>query len=221
MGIGFVLLFWLILGIIITLIAAKILGSLTGKFLKKSPERPRRRAIIAAKTLLPVAMVIAFSGFIGYGIWCETVRGVDAGIGDSWYVPLGLGYSLQMIDIPENAYLQTPAGNPVRLRRLGYDDRFLYIETAPDKYFLTEKKTGNSIHDLTAQTLARQLKESGAAPAILRSPEVVYRTLRWGIEDIVAGLLILALPTLLTIVVLLYVINVRRSSESVVSCSDK
>jgi hypothetical protein len=215
MGIGFVFLFWLIAGIVITLFASRVLGSLTGKFLNKSPAGPRRRAIIAAKTLLPVAMVIAFSAFIGYCKWCETVRGMDAGIGDSWGVPLGLGYSLQMIDIPENAFVQTPSGNQVGLKRLGYDDRFLYIETAPDKYFLIDKKTGNSMQDLTTQTLDRQLKESGAPLAILRSPEEVYRTLRWGIEDIVAGLLILALPVFLTLAVLFYVIKVRRSSRSV------
>jgi hypothetical protein len=221
MGIGFALLFGLILGVIVAGCASAALGFLAGKFLKNSPERPRRRAIIATRILPPIAMVIALCGFVGYGIWCETARGLDAGLGDSWCVPLGLGYSLQMIDIPQNAYVQMPTGNQVGVKRLGYDDRFLYIETAPDKYFLIDKKTGALIHDLTTQALDKQLKESGAPPAILRSPDEVYRTLRWGIEDIVAGLLILALPAFLTLVVLLYVIKVRWSSRSVVEYGDR
>jgi hypothetical protein len=215
MGILFVVLFCLILGTIAAILASIGFGFLTRKFLKGSPEKLRRRAIIAAVALPPVAVISALLGFLGYGVWCETVRGVDAGIGDSWRVPLGSGYSLQMIDVPERAGIETPMGNQVGfgMKRLGYNDRFIYIEAAPDQYLLIDKKTGNSTADLTIQALDMKLKESGASPVTLRSPGEVYAGLRWGIQDIVAGLLILALPVLLALMVLLYVIKVRRAVD--------
>jgi hypothetical protein len=220
MGIGFVLLVWLVLSMVGALCASIGLGFATWRFLRRSAKGPRRRAIVATVALPPLAVVSAFAGFVGYGIWCETVRGVDAGLGDSWRVPLGSGYSLQMIDTPEQAHVETPTGYDVGLevRRLGFDDRFIYLETPTGRYLLLDKETGHSTSGLTRQTLDAKLKESGAFPATLRSSEDVYLDLRWGIQDVLAGLFILALPTLLTLMVLLYVIKVRRSGQSVAAC---
>ena len=200
---------------VVALCAAAAFGIFTWWFLRRSPRGARRRAILAAVILPPVCVASGFVGFGVYALWCETIRGVDAGIGDSWRVPLGSGYELQMIDVPEQVFVRTPTGGQraFGFRRVGYSDKFIYLETESDKYQLIDKSTGNSLENLSLDGLNAKLSEAGASPAILRSPAEAYSSLRWGVLDVVAALMILVPSALLTLMVLVYVVWVRRQGR--------
>ena len=52
-------------------------------------------------------LLLGYGGaaFLAYATWCEAVRGVDPGIGDSWQVPVGNDHYFCMIDVPESGSL--------------------------------------------------------------------------------------------------------------------
>ncbi len=155
---------------------------------------------------------MGFAGFIGYAIWCEAVRGVDAGIGDFAQVPLGSGYKLQMIDTPQNAFIRTPGGDEIEIgsRPFGFDDKFIYVETNPGRFSLIDKAAGHALGELDAPDLDRKLHQVGVKKGAIRSAWATYTDLRWSVVDLLAAIAILVLPVLVGVTVLLYVFRVRR-----------
>jgi hypothetical protein len=104
MGIGFVLLLLLILALGIAGGCSLLLAALTRKFTSRAGPKDRKRALMAVVVLPPVCVVCGLVGFGVYAAWCDS-RGVDPGIGDSWFVPLGSGYRLAFVDIADQAFL--------------------------------------------------------------------------------------------------------------------
>jgi len=215
MGIAFVLLIWLIAWMVVACFCSLVFAAFTWWLLRRANGGPPLRAIVAVVLLPPVSVVCGLFGFVGYGVWCETSRGVDAGIGDSWGVPLGSGYQLRMIDTSEQAYVEAPTGEQFghRLRRLGFDDHAVYFETAPDTFELIEKKSGQSSTGLSEAGLVAHLQSLGSPGVELQPPGRVYSTLRWEAKDLLVIPMVLGLPALLTIVVASYIWNLWRTAK--------
>jgi len=109
MGLGIVLLFWGIVGIVVATTAAAVLVAVVYLF-------DRRYGLVRPGWLLTAAAIpFASLGYVAaafavYAAYCEVVRDVDLGIGDSWRVPLGNGYRLVMIDTADQAFIESPTG---------------------------------------------------------------------------------------------------------------
>ena len=215
MGIGFVLLIWLILCMGVACLCSLVFGTFTWWLVRRANRGPRLRGVLAAILLPPISVVCGLMGFVGYGLWCEASRGVDPGIGDSWEVPLGSGYQLLMIDTTEHAFVQSPTGEQYGngLRRLGFDDRAVYFETEPDIFQVIEKQTGKSSTGLSESGLATELHSLGSPAAKLLPPGQVYSILRWEAKDLLAIPMVLGLPALLTIGVASYIWKVWRNAR--------
>jgi hypothetical protein len=212
MGIGFVLIIWFILWMGVACFCSLALGLFTWWLLRRAMKGPRFRAIAAVVLLPPVCVACGLVGFVGYGLWCETTRGVDAGIGDGWRVPLGSGYQLMMIDTMEQAYIESPKGEQcgMGMPRLGFDDHAVYFEAQRDTFGLIEKATGRLSTGLSEAELAAKLELLGSPTVRLRPPERVYSSLRWGAKDLLAIPMVLGLPVFLTLGVGSYVWRVWR-----------
>jgi hypothetical protein len=130
LGIGFVLLFWAVIFGGAAVVSAVVLG-LWSLWNHRAVIGRREVLKAVAAAALPILM-FGYGGaaFVGYAVWCETLRGVDPGIGDVWRVPVGKDHYFCMIDVPEEGYLLKAgwSGAPIvhgitepqLLRRLGF-----------------------------------------------------------------------------------------------------
>lgn len=102
MGVGFVILMYLIAIFAVSAVTALVATVIT--LIVAKP--PKRRKIVAA-VLSPFLFFYGwfFTGLFATGVISEW-KNVDIGIGDAWYVPIDEEYSLLMIDLTEEAYIQ-------------------------------------------------------------------------------------------------------------------
>lgn len=197
MGIGFVLIIWLIIFVVLAIPTSAILCLLTRFFSKSATKKLcRRRIVIAA--VLPFAVIVYFGcAFIVYGSWCFLVRNVDPGIGDGWVVPVGNDYTMEMIDIPENAFIhknkETHIGN---IRLIGKIEPYVFGRST-DGYFILNVSSGKLYQSESEHNFKEELKERGVCETnILETPESFYYKNRWGIPDLIAGLIIFSIPAM-------------------------
>lgn len=106
MGIGFVLIFWGVLGLIGATIGSAILRQIASDFTQgRVRSSPQLRAI----RLFPFACIVWAAGvFISYAVINEVAFDRDAAIGDGWTCPLPNGYAIQMIDVSDHGSIYTP-----------------------------------------------------------------------------------------------------------------
>lgn len=150
MGIGFVL-----LGIgLLLLLATGVVGSIVSvvawlKFRRRGlREKLFKVGVAFAGPLIGIASM--GSWWIAYAVHCEMVRGVDAGIGDNWYVPLNSAYQLGFIDTWEQAYVgrrdgPSSSASAMRVADLGRAQAVetdkgyaIFFEDGTDQWFETE-----------------------------------------------------------------------------------
>ena len=118
MGLGFVLVFWLVVGAVLAAIGGAILGALTS-LLTRDLGEPRLPAIRAAR-LLPFACLIwAGLVFAGQAVVNVGLLHRDIGTGDSWYGPLPNGYQISFVDVIDQGRIEVAGSgsglNGVRL----------------------------------------------------------------------------------------------------------
>lgn len=103
MGIGFVLLIFIIFIAIISFIVAFFSGIFTSFFAKG--EKRKRKILLSI--FIPFHIFFSFFIFclIGSIIISEN-NNVDIGIGDSWYAPIDESHRILMIDLTEVAYIE-------------------------------------------------------------------------------------------------------------------
>ncbi len=103
MGIGFVIILHLIVLAFISGIIAAISVSITLLFFENKEKRKRQ---VFSATFLPFQFffTIYILGGLGVVIVSE-FKGIDIGIGDSFYVPINETCEIHMIDMIDNAYL--------------------------------------------------------------------------------------------------------------------
>lgn len=112
MGIGFVIIAWGIIFVVLFIPLSFLIGFALRWKLKKKISFGRSMLFGIFPFIL---LVYGFFAFVGYALYCEMVRKVDPGIGDGWQVPVGNNYYLCMIDVPDNGYLMSYgcSGSPI------------------------------------------------------------------------------------------------------------
>jgi hypothetical protein len=107
MGIGIVLLFWAVIGSVLSGIALVIFGGTTS-VLTRGVTKGRRRAIILA-SLFPFAclgwagVVFTFQALVNEGVLHR-----DPSLGDALHCPLPNGYEILMIDVTDYGWVYNP-----------------------------------------------------------------------------------------------------------------
>ena len=130
------------------------------------------------------------AAFGAYAIWCETVRGIDPGIGDGWRVPIGNDYYFCMINVPEEGYLLKGgcSGRPVvdQISELADAGDLVIGSSQSNGAFVLDTRTG------TLQTFANldaALAHLPTRPTLQTAAEF-YTDRRWGGADAIAAVLI-------------------------------
>lgn len=194
MGLGIVLLFWGVLSVMATAGGAVALAGLV-YWIDRRRGQFRKRWLVSAAALPFLFTAYLWGAFAVYGVWCEVVRDVDLGIGDSWRVPLGGGYSLTMIDTPDQAFLNDRGGQQSHsgLKRIGSAGNLVAGEDDRG-FFLLDSGRHTDTSFASEAELRRQVSSAGAGPLSLVPPEEFYDSHRWGILDGVAAALALGPP---------------------------
>ena len=144
-----------------------------------------------------VSLAYVWAIFAVYAVYCEAIRDVDLGIGDSWRVPLTHGYALTMIDTPDQAFVRLPSGAQHHhgLKRISATEHFVTVEDE-GRFFLMDVRGGRELVFLTEAELRAALKSSGEATVELLAPGDYYDAHRWGGFDAIAASLALVPPGL-------------------------
>jgi hypothetical protein len=111
MGLGIVLLLWLVVGTVLTAIGAAILAGTTG-LLTRGITNGRRKVIIAAALLPFVCLCWAGVVFVFQAVINEGLLHRDLGLGDTWHAPLPNGYQIMMIDVTDQGMVYNPKTQP-------------------------------------------------------------------------------------------------------------
>ena len=140
MGYGFVILFFLVVIFVVSAVVAIIAVIITAIASKQKRKRKVFAALISPFLFFFGSFFIAFFGATAVSEW----KGVDIGIGDSWYVKIDGDYSLSMIDGIESGYIdfkdkQLESG-VVSLQHSG--DRIFGL-TEAGHYFKVDMTSGN------------------------------------------------------------------------------
>ncbi|MBM3976866.1 MAG: hypothetical protein FJ299_07745 [Planctomycetes bacterium] len=200
MGIGFVLLIWICVGLAAAAFASLVLGAVAWRAFEAAPAHARARARITACALPPAILILAGIGLVLDAASAEK-RGFDPGFGDYRKAPLGSGYELHMLDSPEQAGIATPGGRQVAhgLLRLGHDDACVYAETSAGRFLLLDKRTRAETAELSADELETAVARLGGSRPRLRTASAVYQELRereGSVKFLGFGLLAAALLTI-------------------------
>jgi hypothetical protein len=192
MGIGFVLIFWIILlGIVGLPVAAFFAywswrnGNLTG-----APAKARA----AMAGLLPFALIpVGLIWFFAYAVFCGTVRHVDPGLGDSWYVPLRHGYYFCMIDTTDEGFLMKNecSGEPPvsAIRELAQVGDSIVGWSGTKGAFSLDMAAGE-LKQLANKDIALT---QYSPPLSLQTARAFYRSRRYGWQDVAALIVLLGL----------------------------
>lgn len=197
MGLGFVLIAWLIGLLIAAIPLAFVIALAFWLWRRKSPAFSFEQVILAAA--LPFAWIFsAFAYFILYSIYCYAVRGVDPGIGDGWQVPITSHYYFCMIDETDSAFIamdscsgEQTVSSITKLARLRGN---ILAISDHSKAFLLNLATGK----LKAYPDEKQMLEQFRTPPHWQSPNEFYLKLRYGIEDALALLVLFFIIALLS-----------------------
>jgi hypothetical protein len=101
MGIGFVLIIYLVVLSVLAAVSGSLLMVATRMYMRTVSEG-RAKAVRMAG-LFPFACVL-FAGiwFVGYAVINNIVFHRDPMVGDGWYTDIGNGYSIEMIDVTDH-----------------------------------------------------------------------------------------------------------------------
>jgi hypothetical protein len=195
MGIGFVLIIFAVVFFFLGLPVSIGLAIWSQRNQRRSLNKAiKYKPLVAA--ILPYVL-LAYGGvvFIVYGLWCESVRHVDAGIGDSWMVPIGNDYCFCMIDVPDKGYILkgSCSGSP-RISDI------TEITLAANRIVGNSQSSGSFVFNTQSEKLQKfdnidvALAQFNPRPK-LKSAHTFYLTLRWGFADAMT-LLMAGLPAI-------------------------
>jgi len=111
MGLGIVLLFWAVVGVVVAGVGAATLGS-AARLLTRDVTNGRRK-VIAAASLFPF-ICLGWGGavFVFQAVVNEGLLDRDLGIGDTWHAPLPNGFQIMMIDVTDQGWVYNPKTQP-------------------------------------------------------------------------------------------------------------
>ena len=202
-GIGCVLVFWLFIGGGCATVAAILLGVVVRRVSRASGIAPRRW-VLAASFLPFLTLAYGLVAFVGYAIWCENVRGVDPGLGDSWVIPVGQGCTLDMVDQPDNAQISGPHRELLLegVTRLAVAGEELVGESHGKFYAVNLREHTKRSLESEGEAVAALKRSGSKAPALLPVNDF-YIARRWSYLDVLAALGIAAIPAAVSIALLL------------------
>lgn len=193
MGILFVLIFWAIALIILSL----ILGLITLPFFYFLCKKQRKRKMILSFLTPGVFIgIYAVSSFVCM-IIIAIILGSDIGIGDSWSIPLKNGYELTSVDTPEYANINS-RNDPLKENLI---DGITHIQVVGDSvigkeadgnYFIFNLQNGDKEDNLSYQNLTIKMK---SRPITLVNNNTYYWEQR-KVPYIIAGIFCLLISIL-------------------------
>jgi hypothetical protein len=214
MGLGFVLVLWLVAGAILGAIGAAILGGITS-FLTRGLGEPRLPVIRAARFLPFACLIWAGIVFAGKAAVNVGLLHRDIGTGDSWYAPLPNGYQISFVDVTDQGTIEVPGSgsglNGVRLLQvsgpylLGALDTHEFEHSSSntdtvDSYFVIDTHTRKRTAELDFPALKSDALRLGVS-LHLEPIYTVYSRYRFTWFDVVADCL-LVLPPLAALIAL-------------------
>ena len=191
MGILFVLIFWEIALIILSL----ILGLITLPFSYFLCKRQRKRKMVLSFLTPGIFIGIYTASSLVCMIIIAIILGSDIGIGDSWVVPLKNGYELTSVDTPEYANINR-RNDPECLI-----DGITHIQVVGDSvigkeadgnYFIFNLQNGDKEDNLSYQNLTIKMK---SRPITLVNNNTYYWEQR-KVPYIIAGIFCLLITIL-------------------------
>lgn len=239
MGLGFVLLLWTVVGLVLASIAAAVLGGATA-FLTRGAESGRRRALLAA-ILLPFACLV-WGGcvFVLQAVVNEGVLHRDVGMGDSWHAPLPNGYAILMIDVTDQGWVYNPRTQPddsgvaekedavSGVRHLQVSGNYILGDidshsfehagtdsNAIDSYFLLDTASGKRSNFADYESLRHEAAQHNITLK-LEPIESVYSHYRFSWFDVFAGILFVGPPLAAFLVLVFWVRRIRRTRAALV-----
>ncbi|MBV9183210.1 MAG: hypothetical protein JO356_18055, partial [Acidobacteria bacterium] len=111
MGLGIVLLFWAVLGVVVASIGALTLAG-TVTLLTRQVRATRRRVILSAALFPFVCLGWGACVFVFQAVVNELLLDRDLGIGDTWHAPLRNRYQIMMIDVTDQGWVYNPKTQP-------------------------------------------------------------------------------------------------------------
>jgi hypothetical protein len=188
MGIGVVLLFWAILGIVVATIAAATLGC-AAAMLTRGVTDGRRKVIIAGSMFPLVCLGWGGAIFVFQAVVNEGLLQRDLGLGDTWHAPLPNGYQIMMIDVTDQGWVYNPKTQPgsgvgeqqdavAGVRNVQVAGRYIIGATdsrafdhagkdvnVVDSYFLLDTQLGKQTRFQNYDALRRSALELGIEPS--------------------------------------------------------
>jgi hypothetical protein len=191
MGIGLVLLFWIIFFGCAGLPVAVGLAYWSWRNGRRANSASKARAFAAG--LLPFILIaLGLIWFFAYAAYSWSVRKVDPGLGDTWAVPLRNGYFFCMIDVTEHGYLMKggcsgapPVHSITALAEVG--DAIVGSSAQSGAFVFDTRTDGLKRYPDVAAAL-----DQFAPPPKLQPPDEFYRSRRFGWQDVAALVLLLA-----------------------------
>lgn len=193
MGMLFVLIFWAIVFVVLSL----ILGLITLPFSYFLCKRQRKRKMVLSFLTPGIFIgIYAASSFVCMLI-IAIIFGSDIGIGDSWSIPLKNGYELTSVDTPEYANINR-RNDPLKENLI---DGITHIQVVGDSvigkrtdgnYFIFNLQNGDKEDNLNYQNLTIKMK---SRPITLVNNNTYYWEQR-KVPYIIAGIFCLLITIL-------------------------
>ena len=107
MGLGIVLIFWTVFGLVAAVIGSFIFSAAAG-FFTRGIDRDRRTVVIAAGAFPFFCLAWAAALFAFQAVVNEGLLHRDLGLGDTWHCPLPNGYQVMFIDVTDQGTVYNP-----------------------------------------------------------------------------------------------------------------
>jgi hypothetical protein len=233
MGVGFVLLLWVVVGTVVAAVGAATLGLATA-LLTRGIANGRRKVIIAA-SLFPI-ICLGWGGvtFVFQAVVNEGLLHRDLGLGDTWHAPLPNGYQIMMIDVTDQGWVYNPKTQPgsgvgeqedavAGVRNLQVVGRYILGATDSkafenlgkdtnqvDAYFLLDTQSGKRKQFQSYDALRQSALELGIEPN-LPPINTIYSKFRFSWFDVAAGLLFCVPPVIGVLLLIRWIVRLRRT----------
>jgi hypothetical protein len=215
MGPLFVLVFWAIVGTILSAAGGAILVTIVA-FLTRRITQGRRRALTIAGLLPAAGFAYLFCCVIAFSVWSIS-RNRDWGWGDTWDTPIIGNYSLMMIDVPDEATLynrQAPntynGSSAIQGVNLLEVRGPILLGTANNLFFILHTDTEVRQDFTSLNALSAEAQRLGR-PLHLEPVDTIYGRYRYTKIDLIAVVLFMVPPIVLAFFLIRSLLRLIRS----------
>lgn len=233
MGLGFVLFFWGVAGLIAATVGSFILA-LVARCFVDFRTKIGRRAILLTGAFPFICLAWAGGVFVTYAIINDLVFHRDPGIGDGFYCPLPNGYRLDMIDVTTRGTIYNPKTQSSWGGTTDQDDtvsdalaaqisgRYILVGTGGghdlpadeeekccDLYYLLDTKNGQRTRFSDYNSLRDAAFKIGVQPSLEKISNV-YAKYRATWFDVVGALALFGGPLLGAFLLLRWIMRIRK-----------